>query len=125
MAKINGLGHIGILSLSLAALMMSACTTVPVPQGEYPPRGPVVQRPPTGPVVTPDPTDTKTPKDEKEAEVKEPKEPEVTAEPEQPTFETGDYFNNRDGLTPPHMTGRDIKRLALLLPFSAKSSRLC
>jgi len=124
MAKINGLGHIGILSLSLAALMMSACTTVPVPQGEYPPRGPVVQRPPTGPVVTPDPTDTKTPKDEKEAEVKEPKEPEVTAEPEQPTFETGDYFNNRDGLTPPHMTGRDIKRLALLLPFSAKSSRL-
>lgn len=124
MAKINGLGHIGILSLSLAALMMSACTTVPVPQGEYPPRGPVVQRPPTGSVVTPDPTDTKTPKDEKEAEVKEPKEPEVTAEPEQPTFETGDYFNNRDGLTPPHMTGRDIKRLALLLPFSAKSSRL-
>ena len=124
MAKINGLGHIGIASLSLAALMMSACTTVPVPQGEYPPRGPVVQRPPTGPVVTPDPTDTDTPKDEKEVEVKDPKDPEVTDEPEQPTFEAGDYFNNREGLTPPHMAGRDIKRLALLLPFSAKSSRL-
>ncbi|MGB0906237.1 MAG: penicillin-binding protein activator [Maricaulaceae bacterium] len=30
----------------------------------------------------------------------------------------------RDGITPPHMAGRDIKRLALLLPFSAKSERL-
>ena len=127
MAKITGLGHIGIASLSLAALMMSACTTVPVPQGQYPQRGPVVQRPPTAPVVTPDPTEVKTPQEEKEVEVREPKdpkEPEVTTEPEQPTFETGDYFNNRDGLTPPHMAGRDIKRLALLLPFSAKSSRL-
>ena len=124
MAKISGLGHIGIASLSLAALMMSACTTVPVPQGEYPPRGPVVERPPTEPVVTPDPTDTETPKEEKEVEVKDPKDPEETIEPEQPTFETGEYFNNRDGLTPPHMAGRDIKRMALLLPFSAKSSRL-
>jgi len=121
MAKISGLGHIGIASLSLAALMMSACTTVPVPQGEYPPRGPVVERPPTGPVITPDPTDTETPQEEKEVEVKEPEE---TTEPEQPTFETGDYFNNRDGLTPPHMAGRDIKRMALLLPFSSKSARL-
>ena len=127
MAKISGLGHIGIASLSLAALMMSACTTVPVPQGEFPPRGPVVQRPPTPPVVTPDPTEAETPKEEeKEVEVKEePKEPQEEAQPQQqPTFETGDYFNNRDGLTPPHMAGRDIKRMAILLPFSAKSSRL-
>lgn len=121
MAKINGLGHIGIASLSLAALMMSACTTVPTPQGEYPPRGPVVQRPPTGPVVTPDPTGTDIPKDEKDVELRDPEE---TGVAERPTFETGDYFNNRDGLTPPHMAGRDIKRMALLLPFSAKSSRL-
>jgi len=128
MAKITGLGHIGIVSLSLAALMMSACTTVPVPQGQYPrQQGPVVQRPPTQPVVRPNPTGTEAPIDKKEVEVKdrrEPKEPEITAEPEQPTFETGDYFNNRDGLTPPHMAGRDLKRMALLLPFSAKSSRL-
>ncbi len=127
MAKISGLGHIGIASLSLAALMMSACTTVPVPQGEYPTRGPVVERPPTEPVVTPNPTGTETPKEEKEVEVKNPQgtgdaDPDIT--PEQPTFETGDYFNNRDGLTPPHMAGRDIKRMALLLPFSSKSARL-
>ena len=38
--------------------------------------------------------------------------------------QTGAYFNNRGGLTPPHMAGRDTKRLALLLPFSARSSRL-
>ncbi|MEP3889241.1 MAG: penicillin-binding protein activator [Hellea sp.] len=124
MAKTNGLGHIGIASLSLAALMMSACTTVPTPQGEYPPRGPVVQRPPTGPVVTPDPTGTDTPKDDTEVEVRDPRDPDGTDIAEQPTFETGDYFNNRDGLTPPHMAGRDLKRMALLLPFSAKSSRL-
>ena len=124
MAKISGLGHIGIASLSLAALMMSACTTVPTPTGEYPPRGPVVQRPPTGPVVTPAPTGTETPKDDKEVEVKDPKETDPEITPEQPIFEAGDYFNNREGLTPPHMAGRDIKRLALLLPFSAKSSRL-
>ena len=127
MAKISGLGHIGIASLSLAALLMSACTTVPVPQGEYPTRGPVVQRPPTQPVVRPNPTQTPTPPPQTEVEVKDPKEPvtkEPVFEPQQPTFETGDYFNNRDGLTPPHMAGRDIKRLALLLPFSAKSSRL-
>lgn len=121
MAKINGLGHIGIASLSLAALLMSACTTVPTPQGEYPPRGPVVQRPPTGPVVTPDPTGTDTPKDETDVDVRDPQD---IDESEQPTFEAGDYFNNRDGLTPPHMAGRDIKRMALLLPFSSKSSRL-
>lgn len=34
------------------------------------------------------------------------------------------YFNNRDGLTLPHMQGRDTKRLAILLPFSAPSERL-
>ena len=38
--------------------------------------------------------------------------------------QTGAYFNNRGGLTPPHMAGRDTKRLALLLPFSARSNRL-
>ena len=124
MAKFTGLGHIGIASLSLAALMMSACTTVPTPQDEYPPRGPVVQRPPTSPVVTPDPTGTDTPKEETDIEVRDPRDSEGTDVAEQPTFETGDYFNNRDGLTPPHMAGRDIKRMALLLPFSAKSSRL-
>jgi len=95
MAKINGLGHIGIASLSLAALLMSACTTVPTPQGEYPPRGPVVQRPPTGPVITPDPTGTDTPEDETDVDVRDPQD---IDESEQPTFEAGDYFNNRDGL---------------------------
>ena len=124
MAKISGLGHIGIASLSLAALMMSACTTVPVPQGQYPTRGPVVQRPAPPPVITPAPTETETPTEQKEVVVKTPKEPEALPQPQQPTFETGEYINNRDGLTPPHMAGRDIKRMALLLPFSAKSSRL-
>jgi len=46
------------------------------------------------------------------------------AERETNRQQTGAYFNNRGGLTPPHMAGRDTKRLALLLPFSARSSRL-
>ncbi|MDB2437375.1 penicillin-binding protein activator [Hellea sp.] len=121
MAKLYGFGHLGIASLSLAALLMSACTTVPVPQGQTQTRGPVVQRPPTNPVLTPDPTDNSGQKEEeKETEVKEPE----TAQPEQPSYEAGNYYNNRGGLTPPHMAGRDIKRMAILLPFSAKSSRL-
>lgn len=130
MAKINGLGHIGILSVSLLALTLGACTTVPVPQqGQFPPqRAPVVQRPPVSPVITPGPTDVATTKEENtQTDIKPPQETQeavVTPQAQQPSFETGEYFNNRDGLTPPHMAGRDIKRMALLLPFSAKSSRL-
>ena len=129
MAKFNGFGHMGILVLSVSLLGLSACTTVPLPQ-QGP--GPVVQRPVQPPVITPDPAGTKTP-DTAPKEInntqgpKTPaKEPETPKEVElqQPTFETGNYFNNRDGMTLPHMKGRDTKRLALLLPFSAKSSRL-
>jgi len=130
MAKFNGFGHLGFLILGVSLLSLSACTTVPLPQQG---QGPVAQRPAQQPVAQPNPADTKTPETgSKEAENNTqtpPKAPE--AEPEepedvrqQPSFETADYFNNRDGLTPPHMSGRDTKRLALLLPFSAKSSRL-
>ncbi|WP_051279967.1 penicillin-binding protein activator [Hellea balneolensis] len=118
MAKLNGFGHLGIATLSLAALFMSACETVPVPQGEYPPRRPVVERPPVDPVPTPTQDPTEQPTAEKEVETKQ---PEPTTEP---GYDTGNYVNNRGGLTPPHMAGRDIKRMALLLPFSAKSARL-
>lgn len=45
--------------------------------------------------------------------------PEIEFEPE-----VKDPVIIRNGLTPPHMKGRDIKRLALILPFSAKSERL-
>jgi len=129
MTKFKGFGHLGFLVLGVSVLSLSACTTVPVPQ-QGP--GPVVQRQPQQPVAQPNPAGTKASETgKKEAETsKEPvKTPETSAkEPEevrpQPTFETKDYFNNREGLTPPHMSGRDTKRLALLLPFSAKSSRL-
>jgi len=129
MTKFKGFGHLGFLILGVSALSLSACTTVPVPQ-QGP--GPVVQRQPQQPVAQPNPAGTQASETgKKEAETsKDPaKTPETSdKEPEevqpQPTFETKDYFNNRDGLTPPHMSGRDTKRLALLLPFSAKSSRL-
>jgi len=120
MAKLNGFGHLGfspkIWSVSFAALMMTACTTVPVPPGQYP-QGPVVQRP-AEPVVRPAPTSDETPKEKEDEEVKDTKDTDPTILPPE------EYVNNRDGLTPPHMAGRDIKRMALLLPFSAKSARL-
>ena len=129
MAKFNGFGHIGILAISVSILTLSACTTVPLPQ-----QGPetVVQRPPQQPVVGPAPTGTKTPDAAPINPVSTPTAPAIPKETEepiqevqqQPTFETGNYFNNREGLTLPHMKGRDTKRLALLLPFSAKSTRL-
>jgi len=118
MAKLNGFGHLGFTALGLAALLLSACTTVPLPDGQYP-QGPVVQRPPTGPVITPNPTTKKEPETKKED-----RESPEEVDPKETEVEPGEYVNRRDGLTPPHMAGRDIKRMALLLPFSAKSSRL-
>ena len=107
---------------------MAACSTTTPVQTQQ--RTPVAEQPtaPTAPtpVVTTPPE--KTPQDVKTVEIET---PEVETPPQQPetnaplqTAEPGIYFNNRDGLTPPHMTGRDTKRLALLLPFSTSSSRL-
>lgn len=100
---------------------MAACTTTGPTTTQGP--APVVQRP-VDP-VTPTPTQSDTPNtDPKEVEVKTPTET-TTKEPEEVyTAPAGIYVNNRGGMTPPHMAGRDTKRLALLLPFSTSSSRL-
>lgn len=95
-------GRLWIIS-ALAAGLLTACATVPAGQ-PYPgpvAQGPVQQQPePTQPVI-PDTQPV----------------PEIEIEPKAPKI-------IRNGLTPPHMRGRDIKRLALLLPFSSKSDRL-
>ena len=124
MAHLKGFGHLGILGLSASLLALTACTTVPLPQGQQP-AGPVAQAP-TLPELPELPSPAKTPEPaKKEVEAKTPAAPEPEAPAAQaPTFETENYYNNRDGLTPPHMAGRDIKRLAILLPLSAKSARL-
>ena len=90
----------GFIGLS-AGLLLSACATTepynPVPQG---PAAPAPKTPePTAPKPKPKETPVK-PTDKPE--------PKPQAKPAP-----------RDGLTPPHMAGRDIKRLALLLPFSS------
>jgi len=97
--------------LTGAAIAFSACTTTqlpppPVQQGPVA-KGPV-QQPPVEPIVKPP-----------EQEVKAP----VEVEPE-PTAPVVEEVMTRDGITPPHMAGRDLKRMAILLPFSSKSSRL-
>lgn len=109
----NRARQIALSLFGVAAL--SACTTVPVqPQR---PVGPPPGQTPVGPVqpsqpgpVRPDPRPNPNP------DVEEPS-----------VFIPDDarpYFNDREGLTLPHMEGRDTKRLALLLPFSASNSRL-
>lgn len=125
----NPFGHsLKILLLSGCAIMMAACSTTTPVQTQQ--RTPVAQQPtaPTAPV----PVVTNTPEaDPADIKTEEVEAPEAAQEPEEPTLndtyqvaEPGLYFNNRDGLTPPHMAGRDTKRLALLLPFSTSSSRL-
>ena len=128
MTKFRGFGHCGIAILGVSMLALSACTTTPLPQQR--PQGPVVHRLPQQPVPRPAPVQTQAP----ETEIRNtqaPQQPVQAPQPQptqevrqQPSFETKNYFNNREGLTPPHMNGRDTKRLAILLPFSAKSARL-
>ena len=98
------------LMLTGAALVFSACaTTVPPNQGPGP--GPVVEGPVTEEPVTPV-------VENNEPEIETPVETEVTPDP------VIEEVLTRDGLTPPHMAGRDLKRMAILLPFSSRSSRL-
>ena len=102
------------LSASIAALILSACTTVPV----EPPRptGPIIERPVDPQPSTPTGTEPEIPAEEiVETPIHESPEPPVTEAP---------YVYDRDGLTPPHMRGREVKRLALLLPFSTNRTRL-
>ena len=92
---------------AMGAAFLSACATAPMPQQPRPvvenpnprPVGPEVPRPeqPQNPVVDPN-TETN------------------------PLIDAPEF--TREGLTPPHMRGRNIKRLALLLPFSSRSERL-
>jgi len=118
-------GHsLKLLCLGGCAVVMTACaTTTPAPTEQ---RGPVAQQPVEIQTPTPTgPTSAETdPKDVKEVDVKEPETPSAQEQEPVQTAQNGPYFNNRDGLTPPHMAGRDTKRLALLLPFSTSSSRL-
>jgi ABC-type branched-subunit amino acid transport system substrate-binding protein len=84
--------------------MVTACSTTAPRPPQYP-TDPVDQGP-AEPSPTPD----------IEADSPEGPTPDETAENEDGA--------DRSGLTPPHMAGRDIKRLALLLPFSSSSDRL-
>ena len=84
-----------------------ACETTPAPNPYPGQQRPVVERP-INPQETAENANTPSEPEEEEVEV-------VTEAPE-PTF--------RDGLTPPHMTGRDIKRVAIILPFSSSRAQL-
>lgn len=83
-------------------MLLTACASTPAPVKPVP----GTDQPPK---QTPEP-------EEPDVPVENPDEPDET-EPDVPEIV-------KEGLLPPHMKGRDVKRLALLLPFSSKSERL-
>ena len=93
-----------------ASILLSACATTPPRQGPYYPRP---NQGPTGGGVRPIIPDTKTPDttgpDDKNPDGKSP-------DKKRP--------RNTSGLTPAFMDPDNIKRVAIILPLSAKSSRL-
>ena len=130
MPQLNSYGQsLKYLILSLCTLTLVACASTQ-PPAPTTTRIPVAQRP--VPTQTPAPT-PRQPETQREV-IKEvetptgantPVETEISErEVEAPQIATGPYFNNRQGLTPPHMVGRNTKRLAILLPFSTQSTRL-
>jgi len=101
------------LLVSGAMVTLAACATTQPNQPAQGP-GPVAQLP--GPVQAEPVVETPSPV----VEAPIVNEPVATPTPD-PIIE---QIVTRDGITPPHMSGRDLKRMAILLPFSAKSSRL-
>ena len=99
-----------MIILFLSCFILAGCaTTSPQPYPGQQGQGPV-QGQPQQP-ITPKPVDEK------------PEEPgPVTPKPDEPTPDVP--RTSRNGITPPFMAGQDIKRVAILLPFSAKSERL-
>jgi len=92
------------VTASFAAL--TACATAPQ-QTQFPQQGPIAQVP-----------------QERPADIT----PEDTQAPDE-TADTSDTVEDaasapRDGLTPPHMDGRNIRRIAVILPFSSRNSQL-
>lgn len=109
-----------LCALSAALLTFAACETTPAPTP--PPQqtqGPIAQRP-SQPTPTPQqgPDVTQPPESPDEPKEQTP-EPE-TAEAPSANVETF----ARDGLTPPHMAGRNIQRVAIILPFSSRVAQL-
>jgi len=92
--------------LGASFALLSACATAPQPT-PIPQQGPTAQLP----QQTPDDIETKQNENTDEAA--------AAAQDVQNDIDTP-----RDGLTPPHMDGRNIQRMAIILPFSSRNSQL-
>lgn len=89
-------------SLLLVGILLSACATAPVS--------------PPAPITTGDPRPEPTPTFEPTPDVEAP----VIEDPiEEPQIDLSRYY-----LTPEFMAGRDVKRIAVLLPFSHRSANV-
>jgi ABC-type branched-subunit amino acid transport system substrate-binding protein len=100
------LSYVKAFALSASFAALSACTTAPQPR-PLPQQGPIAQLPTQAPAEI-EPVETQAPEET------------VSAPAEVEAISTAP----RSGLTPPHMDGRNIRRLAVILPFSSRNSQL-
>ena len=107
------------LLITAASLVLTACETVPdrAPPPVTGPTGPVVERPDRPDPVRPTPSGSENPD--------QPERPDDTTQ----TVERPDGVEPTDrpvrqGISPAHLAGQDVNRLALLLPFSSQNPRL-
>ena len=104
--------RVAMVTTLTLGMVLSACATPPQTQQQTQNRVPDpvrIEKPQPKP-DRPDPTGTKP----------DPRDVPETRAPKDDT----PVVKTRDGLTPPHMAGRPIQRVALLLPFSASNSTL-
>jgi len=99
------------LICAAAILALSACETTPQPTSPRAP-SPIVQLPPP-------PAQNPSVPDAPDTAAEQPKETEAAEASPAPELNAP-----RDGLTPPHMAGRNIQRVAVILPFSSSNAQL-
>ena len=98
--------------IALGFITLAACETTPPPRNVPGPTNPAAQLP-TPPVETNSP-EVDAPVDETETQAPE----------DSPETIVNSAQIARDGLTPPHMSGRNIQRVAIILPFSSSIGQL-
>ena len=106
------------LILGVGVLALTACETTPQQSPAPQRQGSIQNRPviqtPTTPVQRPTTSGTE----------KTPSAPTENTLIKDTTAAVPTATLPRDGLTPPHMAGRNIQRVAIILPFSAKAAQL-
>ncbi len=120
------------VALTLTSLTLGGCATTQPPAQVRLPQTPNAPNIPTAPNAPNAPAQTRpvdipvTPLEPSQPAQNSPANSPQSGTPKEiePVTSAQIDYGPRDGLTPPHMDGRNIRRIALILPFSASNSRL-